>query len=65
MSKHALSGLSKTLSQEENKKYNDRSQIDNFEKASNQSNDEQMKLEEKDKIDIIEYLKNFNQGLRE
>ena len=48
----------------ENKKYNDKSQLDNFEKASNQSIDEQMKLEEKDKIDIIEYLKNFNQGLR-
>ena len=48
----------------ENKKYNDRSQLDNFEKASNQSIDEQMKLEEKDKIDIIEYLKNFNQSLR-
>ena len=24
-----------------------------------------MKLEEKDKIDIIEYLKNFNQSLRD
>ena len=48
----------------ENKKYNDRSQLDNFEKAANQSIDEQMKLEEKDKIDIIEYLKNFNQSLR-
>ena len=48
----------------ENKKYNDRSQLDNFEKASNQSIDEQTKLEEKDKIDIIEYLKNFNQSLR-